>query len=270
MKFWSGLGIAAAATLLSACNADMNFNTNSSGVPLAELDYQGAKPTGIALAGPDTLIVTSGESLIIEVEGDTDVTEDLRFDLDGDSLEIGREGNWRKSGVATIRVTMPTPTDVTLAGSGKIEVDRLGNGEDAEVTIAGSGESLIAQVDAAELEVNVAGSGSLEAAGRAETLELSIAGSGDLDLRQLEVGDAEVSIAGSGNAIFASDGQIDASIMGSGRVEVVGNATCSVSSVGSGELKCNARTASADADDAKAAKDQSAGTQSEAGTTDTQ
>ena len=270
MKFWSGLAVAAAATLLSACNADMDFNTSSSGVPLSELDYQGAKPTEIALAGPDRVIVTSGDSLTINVEGDAEVTKDLRFDLDGDSLEIGREGNWRKSGVATIRITMPTPTEVTLAGSGTIEIDQLGTGGDAEVSIAGSGESKIAKVDAAELEVNVAGSGSLKAAGRAKTLELSIAGSGDLDLRQLDVGDADISIAGSGDAVFASNGKVEASIMGSGKVEVIGNATCTVSAMGSGELKCSARTAAADDKDAEAPSDQASGSYGQADSTDTQ
>lgn len=243
MKFLAGLAMAAAATLLTACNGDMNISTSSDGVPLAELDYEGATPTGIALAGPDKVIVTSGESLAIEVEGDAEITEKLRFELDGDSLEIGREGNWRQSGIATIRVTMPTPTNVTVAGSGTIEIDRLGTGGEAEIAIAGSGNSKIGRIDADELDVTVAGAGSLEAAGRAKSLELSIAGSGDLDLRRVKVDSADISIAGSGDAVFASDGEVEASIMGSGTVEVIGNAKCSVSAMGSGELKCNARTA---------------------------
>ena len=245
MKFWSGLAMAAAATLLTACNSDFNISTSSSGVPLAELDTSGAAPTGISLAGPDRVIVTSGEGLTINVEGDPDVTEGVRFELDGDTLEISREGNWMGSSVATVRVTMPTPTELSLAGSGEIEVDRLGTGEGAEVSIAGSGESRVGQIDADRLEVSVAGSGSLEAAGRVQTLELSIAGSGDLDLRNVTVGDAEVSIAGSGDARFTSNGNVDASIMGSGDVEVFGNANCSVSSMGSGEVRCNRTSARA-------------------------
>ncbi|NCP19474.1 MAG: DUF2807 domain-containing protein [Erythrobacter sp.] len=229
--------------MLSACNGDMNISTSSDGVPLSELDYEGATPTEISFAGPDKVIVTSGDSLTISVEGDDAVTEGLRFELDGDELAIGREGNWRQSGVATIRVTMPTPTEITLAGSGTIEVDRLGTGENAEMNIAGSGDSRIGRIDAAELTINVAGSGALQAAGKADTLELSIAGSGNLDLRRLTVGDADISIAGSGEAVFASDGAVEASIMGSGTVEVIGNANCSVSAMGSGELKCSARTA---------------------------
>ena len=238
MKFWSGIAIAAAATLLSACG-DINISSSSSGVPLAELDYEGARPTGITLAGPDRMIVTSGDRLTIDVEGDPDVVEKLRFDLEDDTLSVGREGDWRQRGIATIRVTMPTPSDLTVAGSGEIQLDRLGTGGNAEVSIA---ESTIARIDADTLEVNVAGSGSLRAAGTAKKLDLSIAGSGDLNLRDLEVGDADVAIAGSGDAVFASDGSVDASIMGSGDVEVIGNAKCSVSSMGSGDVKCRTRT----------------------------
>lgn len=243
MKFWPGLAIAAAATMLSGCNGDFNISSSSDGVPLAELDYEGARPTNISLAGPDKVIVTSGDTLTIDVEGDSGVTENLRFDLEDDSLEIGRAGDWRRSDVATIRVTMPSPDRVSMAGSGMLTVDRLGSGDDAEITIAGSGKTDIGQIKADSLEVNVAGSGSLKAAGTARTLELSIAGSGELDLRNLNVEDADVSIAGSGDAVFASDGSVEASIMGSGTVEVLGNASCSVSSMGSGELKCRKRTA---------------------------
>ncbi|MBD59545.1 MAG: DUF2807 domain-containing protein [Citromicrobium sp.] len=224
--------------MLAACNGEINIDSSSSGVPLAELDYEGATPTGISLAGPDRVIVTSGESLTIDVEGDPDVVELLRFDLDDDDLEIGREGSWRQKGIATIRITMPTPTSLSLAGSGEIEVDRLGTGGEAEVSIDGSGESRVGRIDADTLEVNVAGSGSLTGAGSVQTLELSIAGSGDIDLREVQVGKAEVSIAGSGDAIFASDGEVEANIMGSGDVEVIGNARCSVSSMGSGDVKC--------------------------------
>lgn len=244
MKFWSGLAIAATATLLSACNGNFDM-PGSNGVPLADLDYDGATPTEISLAGPDRVIVTSGKTLTIDVEGPAGVTEDLRFDLDDDELEIGREGKWRKGGTATIRVTMPTPKSVSMAGSGTIELDRLGTGGEAEVSIAGSGTSKIGRIDARELEVSVAGSGSLTAAGKADSLDLSIAGSGDLDMAQVKVGSADISIAGSGDAVFASDGNVEASIMGSGTVEVFGNAKCKVSAMGSGELKCNARTAAA-------------------------
>ena len=262
MRIWSGFAIAATATLLSACNGNFNM-PGSDGVPLAELDYEGATPTEISLAGPDRVIVTSGETLTIDVEGPAGVTEDLRFDLDDDDLEIGREGKWRKGGTATIRVTMPTPKSVSMAGSGTIELDRLGTGGEAEVSIAGSGTSKIARIDASELEVNVAGSGALSAAGKANSLELSIAGSGNLDMAKVKVGSAEISIAGSGDAVFASDGDVEASIMGSGTVEVIGNATCSVSAMGSGKLKCSARTAAA-TPKAEATADDSAATATDA------
>ena len=235
--------LGAAAMSLSACGS-ISISSGD-GVPLSELEYADAQPTGISLAGPDTVIVTSGERLTISVEGSADATEELRFELDDDELEISRVGSWRDTGKATVRVTMPTPTSLSLAGSGDLELDRLGTGGEAGVSIAGSGKSRVARIDADELEVNVAGSGSLKGAGRARTLELSIAGSGDLDLREVEVGDADISIAGSGDAVFSSNGTVDASIMGSGDVRVIGNAKCSSNSMGSGKLRCSARSGGA-------------------------
>lgn len=258
MKFWPGLATAAAATLLTACGGNISFNS-SDGVPLSELDYEGATPTGISLAGPDRVIVTSGDQLTIEVEGSAESTEGLRFDLDGDDLEISREGRLGNASKATVRVSMPTPTSMSLAGSGEMELDRLGTGGDASLSIAGSGTSRIARIEADTLDASIAGSGTVQAAGRVEMLDLSIAGSGDLDLRNVVVGDADISIAGSGDAVFSSDGNVEASIMGSGDVEVIGNANCSVNAMGSGKLKCSASSqadSSQGAGQAKAQEDE--------------
>ena len=249
MKFRSGIVLAGAAALLAACGS--NFSINSSdGVPLSEFDYADATPTGISLAGPDRVVVTSGETLAIEVEGSAEATEGVRFEMDGDELEISREGRLMGSSVATVRVTMPTPSSLSLAGSGEIELDRLGSGGEASVSIAGSGEARVARIAAGTLEVSIAGSGDLVGAGSAETLDLSIAGSGDVDLRNVQVENADISIAGSGDAVFSSDGTVEASIMGSGDVTVLGSASCSVKSMGSGTVKCERSGAGASASEA--------------------
>ena len=93
-------------------------------------------------------------------------------------------------------------------------------------------------------------SGDLVGAGSAETLDLSIAGSGDVDLRDVQVENADISIAGSGDAVFSSNGTVEASIMGSGDVTVLGSASCSVKSMGSGTVKCDRSGASASASEA--------------------
>ncbi|TMM48182.1 head GIN domain-containing protein [Qipengyuania marisflavi] len=231
----------AAGVMVAGCD-NMNIQIgDSDGVPLAELDMSGPAPTKLVLAGPDTVIVTDGAELDINVSGDDDAVEAMRFSLDDGTLAIMREkGDWKNRAQATVRVTMPAAESVTLAGSGTIEAASLSG--DADITIAGSGTMRAAKVDAKDLAVTIAGSGSLEASGKARALELTIAGSGEADMADLKADMAEVTIAGSGDASFASDGDVDASIMGSGSVTVIGRANCTVSSMGSGSLNCRSGT----------------------------
>ena len=227
-----GLGLA-----VSGCDG-VNISINDTdGVPLSELHMSGDAPTKIVMAGPDSVVVTEGKTLSIDVEGDDDVVESMRFTLEDGTLGIMREKNsWSGKGTATVRVTMPLPEEVTIAGSGTADIPGLA--KDAEITIAGSGKANVAKIDADRLEITIAGSGDLTAAGSAKRLDLTIAGSGNGAMDDLEVGDAEISIAGSGKAAFASDGKVEASVVGSGNVTVYGSADCEISAVGSGKLNC--------------------------------
>ncbi|GGE03780.1 DUF2807 domain-containing protein [Tsuneonella deserti] len=226
----------ALAAGVSGCDGHISIN-GKDGVPLSELDLDGKAPTSLVLAGPDTVIVSKGEKLTIEVGGDADAAEALRFTLDDETLGIMRQSGWKGDGKATVRVTMPNLERLTLAGSGTVQADRITG--DAETVVAGSGSVQLAGVDAKKLEVTIAGSGSLAAAGRAQSLELSIAGSGSADMAGLKVDGAEVTIAGSGDASFASDGTVEATVMGSGDVTVTGKAKCTIKSMGSGKLNCH-------------------------------
>ncbi|MXO75449.1 DUF2807 domain-containing protein [Altererythrobacter aerius] len=238
------VGIALAAAALSGCSGAVAFDTGE-GVPLADLDLTGAAPTGLVLAGPDNAVVTRGDRLAIKVEGDPEAAAALRFTLEDDALGIMRETDLRSEGTATVRVTLPALTQLTLAGSGTVDADRMdGN---AEATIAGSGTARVAALTADKLDVTLAGSGTFGAAGTARSLDLTIAGSGSGRMGGLAVETADVTIAGSGDAAFASDGTVDASIMGSGAVTVTGNATCTINAMGSGTLRCNPAPAAATA-----------------------
>lgn len=225
----------AALGALAGCNNIRWGDTD--GLPLAELDLSGEAPEEVALIGPDTVSITEGSQFTVTVEGDAAVADRLRFKLEDGTLGIMREnGEWSDRSVATVHITMPAPRKLAVAGSGKLTSASLAS--DAEVSIAGSGTLETPAVDTTSLEVSIAGSGTYVAAGRTGELELSIAGSGSGRMEGLKADSAEISIAGSGDAIFASDGEVEANIMGSGVVTVRGSARCKVNSVGSGSLVC--------------------------------
>lgn len=235
-KFLPLAALVTALALAGCDNAHIRINDDD-GVRLSELDMAGAAPTKLVLASPDKVDITEGSKLAIQVSGDSEAAEALRFSLKDGTLGIMRKGDWKGPGKALVKVTMPAPREIVLAGSGDIDAQSLKG--DAEVTIAGSGTTRIARIDAGTLDVNLLGSGSIEGAGKANTLDLKIAGSGDSRMRDLVVNSADVKILGSGSGAFSSDGTVEAKIAGSGSVDVYGRANCKISAVGSGSLNCH-------------------------------
>lgn len=237
------------ATSLSGCDGNITID-GMKGVPLAELDLGGAAPKEVALLGPDKVHLITGDKLAISVDGDDATKARLRFSISDGKLSVTRD-HWKMgegSGIATINVTMPSPSKLVMAGSGQIDADSL-SGDDANITIAGSGTISSPKTEVGKLKIDIAGSGSARAAGTARELRSTIAGSGSADLAGLKVGQADVTVAGSGNASFASDGEVKATIMGSGEVRVTGRAKCTVKSMGSGRLVCESPVATAKDDE---------------------
>lgn len=227
-----GIGLA-----VTGCDgADVRIGDRD-GVPLAELDMSGAAPKGIVLAGPDSVVVTQGDALAIAVEGDEAAVEALRFNLEDGTLGIMREkGSWSDKGTATIRVTMPLPEKMVIAGSGNATLP--GMATRGEVTIGGSGTVDVGTLDGESLEISIGGSGTVMAKGRVERLEMNVGGSGKAEMAGLKVDKAEINVGGSGDAAFASDGEVEANIAGTGDITVTGSAKCNIKAFGSGTLTC--------------------------------
>ncbi|MEZ5681048.1 MAG: head GIN domain-containing protein [Erythrobacter sp.] len=250
LKGLAPLAALAGAVMVSGCDGVNIQIGDEEGVPLAELDMSGDAPTEIVLAGPDKVIVRDGSELDIDVTGDDEAVDALRFSIDDGTLAITREKNsWKDKGTATVTVTLPEVNEVVLAGSGDIEIEKMTRR--AEVTIAGSGRAKVAELSAENFDMTIAGAGDFEAAGAVDRLDMTIAGSGRARMAGLKVERADISVAGSGDAEFSSDGKVEASIVGSGRVTVLGRADCTVSAVGSGKLNCKPARGGDDAGDAK-------------------
>lgn len=225
---------------LAGCDSQMEIN-GQKGVPLAEVELTGAPPIEVVLASGDNVIVTDGTTFTIKVEGAG--ADNVRFVRDERTIGITREKGFTGEGSATIRITMPPPEELVIAGSGTIQAQSLA--EDAEISIGGSGTVGFTRAAAQKLAINIGGKGTVKGAGTAKVLEVNIGGSGNVELAGLKADNAEVSIGGNGDVAFASDGKVEANIAGSGDVSVAGNAKCTVNAFGSGTLTCAPVTAAA-------------------------
>lgn len=242
IKTAAPLSILALAAALAGCDSQMEIN-GQKGVPLAEVELAGTPPVEVVLASGDNVIVTDGTTLTIKVEGAE--ADSLRFVRDERTIGITREDGFNGKGTATIRISMPPPEELVIAGSGTILAQSLA--EDAEISIGGSGTIGFTRAAAQKLAINIGGSGTVRGAGTAKVLEVNIGGAGDVELAGLKADKAEVSIGGSGEVEFASDGEVEANIAGAGDVKVTGNAKCTVNAFGSGTLTCTPASSGASA-----------------------
>lgn len=243
-KVMPAVALVAAAGLSGCDNVNVSFDGDD-GVPLAELDMSGDPPTGVVLAGPDSVTVSSGDEFDIEVSGSDAAQERMRFALEDDALVIHRaDGDWSDNDTASVAVTLPSVDALVVAGSGTLATDALTG--DASLVMAGSGTIDASSVDVTSLDVVITGSGTIKAQGSTDDLSLNIVGSGDAEMEDLQAGDAEANIVGSGDAVFSSDGRVDANFVGSGDVRVIGSARCEANTIGSGRLVCENDTAETD------------------------
>ena len=107
------------------------------------------------------------------------------------------------------------------------------------VSIGGSGSISCASpfILKAPLSVVIGGSGTLVLRGTAPGMQVNIAGSGNLDALQFEVSEGEVHLAGSGEARIFVNKQLEVSVAGNGHVFYKGSPEVKSTVVGSGFVK---------------------------------
>ncbi|MEP3052111.1 MAG: head GIN domain-containing protein [Erythrobacter sp.] len=230
--------------------AVLAFGVGLSGCEIdVNIDGDGVPLSELEMSGatPDTLAL-AGPDRVILIEGET---LDITVEGDDEAIEALRFDLddsdlliYREDGFSS---SNGATIRVTMPAPREIDIGGSGNveaarmSENAEINIGGSGSVSVAQIEAESLEVAIGGSGNATAQGTARALEIAIGGSGNVDFSGLTAETAEIAIGGSGDVRLASDGDVEASIAGSGDVRVTGNANCTLNSIGSGTLNCTPR-----------------------------
>jgi len=141
------------------CDSDKFRFNGKTGVKLEDLDMGEDLPTEVVLVGPDQLVITEGEDFAISVQGDDEAKDGARFLVDGDTLYVMR-GDFCSGDDegATITVTMPAPSKVTITGSGdatfacdgEVAANIMGSGH---VTVRGSARCRVQSMGSGSLVV---------------------------------------------------------------------------------------------------------------------
>ena len=172
----------------------------------------------IALGIQAAVFLEQGPSVRVIAKGGSGTTSHLsRVIRDGVWLiEFQDKVNMADSLV--LYITLPDIKMVSIGGSGSVACT-----SPFELT--------------APLSVVIGGSGALALRGAAPGIQVNIAGSGTLDALQFEVSEGEVHLAGSGEARIFVTKQLEVSVAGNGHVWYKGSPEVKSTVVGSGSVK---------------------------------
>jgi hypothetical protein len=126
---------------------------------------------------------------------------------------------------------------IYFEGAGDVKTELI-NADKIQINISGSGK-VDAKFNLKDLDVSIAGSGSLLLSGTSEKENIRIAGSGSFNAENLKASECSVNISGSGSVKVNVEKKLDIFISGSGSVAYSGNPQVNQQIMGSGRVYQN-------------------------------
>ncbi|MGB7096048.1 MAG: head GIN domain-containing protein [Anaerolineales bacterium] len=199
--------------------------------------------TDVDLATIGNVIIEIGEKESLRIEAEDNLMKYFETDMRGETLKISTNPstvNLRPTKPVYFFLTVKDLERVSISGSGDIQVPDLESGQ-FNVDIGGSGDINMGDLLADRLEINIGGSGDVST-GRVivPSLRVKINGSGDITLMELKADDLSLNVNGSGN-LRINDGNVgeqDIDINGSGnfQAEDLASKVTNINIGGSGDI----------------------------------
>ena len=199
--------------------------------------------TGVDLATIGNVIIEIGEKESLRIEAEDNLMKYFETDMRGETLKISTNPstvNLRPTKPVYFFLTVKDLERVSISGSGDIQVPDLESSQ-FNVDIGGSGDINMGDLRADRLEINIGGSGDVST-GRVivPSLRVKINGSGDITLMELKAEDLSLNVNGSGN-LRINDGNVgeqDIDINGSGnfQAEDLASKVTNINIGGSGDI----------------------------------
>lgn len=222
-QFFSG---ALLLLILSLMTASCGWRTVRGNGDITTSNRNEGNFRGVNAAGSFDVYFSQGDGNEIRIEADENLMQYIVTRVENGMLKIKtRNGvNIRPSQDIKVYVKSPQFTEVSLAGSGNmIAESKITSTERIKMSIAGSGDIRISEVDAPKVEVHISGSGKVKGGGNTRDVEIRVAGSGDVEMRDLKAENAEIHIAGSGNVWIYASMKLDVNVAGGGDIHYFGN-----------------------------------------------
>lgn len=190
----------------------------------------------IELSGSSRVFLTKANKQKVSIKAPENIIALLNKNVESEEWEIHFKKCIKTSQKIEIYIELPSVEELEVHGSGDIIGKSQFEGEELDLEIAGSG-SIELDFVVEELESEIAGSGDLKLSGTTKSHKIEINGSGDIDAFDLVSYETDVDINGSGDVKINVSDELKVDVNGSGDVFYKGGASKVSSDInGSGKL----------------------------------
>lgn len=197
----------------------------------------------VRIEGPYRVTLVTRKPVSAVVSGSNQAIEGVSVEVQGRTLRIRpNRSAWggypgADKGPATIALSAHSVREITLIGSGRIEVDRA-RGQRVDVGVSGNGRVVLGDVASDRLNLGLIGGGAIQVGGKVRDLKASIQGSGDLDAGALVAENADILGDTAGTIEVGVRGAAKVNALGPGDTTILGSPACTVNQRGSGRVVC--------------------------------
>ncbi len=198
----------------------------------------------ISLRVPAKLYLEQGEKQRLEIVAKPSTLQKVITEVRDRKLVIrfpNKDYLWSdfQPGEITIYITVPQVDALSVSGSGDIIAESEIKTRIIDLTVSGSGDIRLSELNTERLKAAISGSGDVVVGSKvaAQDASVAISGSGNFKGIEFKSNDVSVKIAGSGNASIEAVKNLNVRIAGSGNVFYRGNPLIDQSVAGSGTVK---------------------------------
>ncbi len=230
------IGILALAMSLSSCIDPDYFPCVRTEGPLVEESRMAPAFDGVDMRLHAQVLIVQGQEYSVKVEAPANVQHYINTRVSGGSLIIEQTRCIRnRMDEIRVYITMPEIRNITMMGSGSIELQDVWTAENIYVDISGSGK-ITGTFNCHFINTRISGSGDVYLSGKTINQNINISGSGRVNAFSFEAQNTDIRISGSGNANVSVADNLEARISGSGNVYYKGNPNVSAHVSGSGRI----------------------------------
>ena len=196
--------------------------------------------TGVSSSLSADIDLRQSSTFKVSIEGQKNIIDLVEMEVKDGTLKLRFKKGYSMTYKKTLKIQVEAPnfSYLGMLGSGNVRANGALSGEKLDISISGSGDFDLTQLQYADVKVNISGSGDVDLGGTTERAELSISGSGDLKAKNLKAQSVRCRVAGSGDVSCFAAKELDALVSGSGDIRYSGSPTSVKKKVsGSGDIE---------------------------------